>query len=171
MVRTNHKLDNASKTKTSWTEVNQSFAMDQWTQIFYVRTTLYLPLHLVLIQEGVIHSLDCHHLPWPRQTCTLTLPASDLQALRGLNLQSLLTLSQHLTTHGTSQHTSWHTSQHLRHLRHTSPTNMQTVKQTLARHHCVYTDRMPASLEVSHTPSSPPPNEDATLAGGVCSPH
>lgn len=116
------------------------------------------PLHLVLIQEGVIHSLDRPHLLWPRRQHAHShylVPAtskhdnvSELEALPRLNLQGLLT--RHLTTpHGTSRHTS----QHLRHLRHTSPTcipicKMQTVKQTPATHHCL--QRMPTGRSEPH---------------------
>ena len=174
-------------TKTSRTEVNQSFAIDQWTQISYGRTTV--DLHCTWSLSKRVSSIR-----WTALTCYghgdkhahshYLVPAtskhdnvSELEALPRLNLQGLLTLS--LTA---PHHTSWHvtahltaphsTSQHLRHLRHTSPTNMQNANSQAntcqTPDHCL--QRMPTGLEVSHTPSSPP-YEDATLAGGACSPH
>lgn len=121
------------------------------------------PLHLVLIQESVIHSLDRPHLLWPqRQTCIVPATSkhdnvSELEALPRLNLQGLLTLSLtaphhtscHVTAHLTAPHSTYGTYGTL----HLPICKMQTVKQTPARHHCL--QRMPTGLEVSHTPSSP----------------
>lgn len=80
---------------------------------------------------------------------------SELEALPRLNLQGLLTLS--LTA---PHHTSWHvtahltaphsTSQHLRHLRHTSPTNMQNANSQ------ANTCQTPLSATNAYRPRSEP---------------
>lgn len=120
------------------------------------------PLHLVLIQESVIHSLDRPHLLWPqRQTCTLTLPrASDLQAWQRFWTRSSTPTQPARPvdpiTHSTSPHlmsrhgTPHSTSQHLRHLRHTSPTNMQNANSQ------ANTCQTPLSATNAYRPRSEP---------------
>lgn len=134
------------------------------------------PLHLVLIQESVIHSLDRPHLLWPRrQTCTLTLPrASDLQAWQRFWTRSSTPTQPARPvdpiTHSTSPHlmarhgTPHSTSQHL--TAPTAPTAHFTYQYAKCKQSSKHLpDTGPLSATNAYRPRSEPHAQLPTLRG------